>query len=245
MEASSSFHLYDIASKARDVTARLQIGDAVAVASLNSDFYRAFRNMDENAITRAWFPCNNGSVTCTHLGRSFTRGHSNIMQVWNERLWFRVEAPSRLACSVKGSSAWITSLGNIIVPSAKQSLRFRRQMAGEKILDGINGSVGEKRGKGNHLKNFLGDTSSFQIHSTNIFRKVDGLWLLVHYHASLVPSSHTYSDNVVDSFPLCPPIREKRSGSFFNSQQLRPQEKDFLRQETDQTRPPSSPQTRP
>jgi ketosteroid isomerase-like protein len=157
------------AAAARDDIFCVQLDDAAEVIRVNGDFYCAFSQKDVAAMSAVWLK--RDDVSCVHPGQPPLLGHRNIMRTWTSMLVSRDEQfqanviqPSRVACSVKGSSAWVTCLEDVSVQARS-------------------GGRGGNGGGGKSIAR--------QMHATNVFRKIGGRWYLVHHHASPVPPSHS------------------------------------------------------
>lgn len=158
---------YDAAQKKKIMLNQMHIDDIGSVLQVNSAFYKAFSQKDYDAMEQVWLA--DASALCIHPSNQPIFGAKNVLASWKEMFTGGNEAfqknkiePENIRLSVKGTTAILT---------CDEEVYTKRFVRGRKRL------VSEKKGKpGMELVN--------KLVTTNIFRKVNGKWYMIHHHAS-------------------------------------------------------------
>lgn len=156
---------YERAQKKKEELSKMHIDDVGSVLQVNSAFYRAFSNKDYEAMQAVWL--HDASAFCIHPSSAPLIGAKNVLNSWKEMFAGGNEAfqknkiePTNIRLSVKGTSAIIT---------CDEEVYTKRFVRGKK-------RVGEEGKNGMEQVN--------KLVTTNIFRKVNGKWYMVHHHAT-------------------------------------------------------------
>lgn len=158
---------YDAAQKKKIMLNQMHIDDVGSVLQVNSAFYKAFSQKDYDAMEKVWLM--DAGAICIHPSNQPIFGAKNVLASWKEMFAGGNEAfqknkvePENIRLSVKGTTA-------ILI--CDEEVYTKRFVRGRKRL------VSEKKGKpGMELVN--------KLVTTNIFRKVNGKWYMIHHHAS-------------------------------------------------------------
>jgi ketosteroid isomerase-like protein len=158
---------YDAAQKKKIMLNQMHIDDVGSVLQVNAAFYKAFSQKDYDAMEKVWL--SDASALCIHPSNQPIFGAKNVLASWKEMFAGGNEAfqknkiePENIRLSVKGTTAILTCDEDVYT---KRFVRGRKRLANE------------KKGKpGMELVN--------KLVTTNIFRKVNGKWYMIHHHAS-------------------------------------------------------------
>lgn len=147
----------DAGAKIKRDISQLYIDDCGSVLYANAQFYKAFTNQDYPHMATLW--TRDGTATCIHPACQPLIGTRNILASWKNLFNAPVQQrtiiePQKIRLAVKGASTAILT--------CEEHVFTRRYIQGQK--------------RQTELAN--------KLVATNIFRKVNGRWLLHHHHAS-------------------------------------------------------------
>ena len=148
---------FEKAAKIKKEISQLHIDDCGSVLQVNSQFYKAFSNQDFAHMTTLW--TRDGMATCIHPSSNPIVGTKNVLASWQRMFTAQsnqktVLEPHKIRLAVKGSSTAIVT--------CEEHVYSRRFIRGQK--------------RKTELTN--------KLLATNLFRKVNGRWLLHYHHAS-------------------------------------------------------------
>jgi len=151
---------WDLAAAKRDEIDRMHIDDCGFVLSVNSAFYRAFTEKDADAMSKLWMECE--TVQCIHPSLAPQIGYKQVMASWNTM--FDSQDKTFQSNVMEPSSIKLSLKG------ATAWLTCDEEVYTSKFVSGV--------GKTKELVK--------KFRATNIFRKVDGSWRMVHHHATWI-----------------------------------------------------------
>ncbi|GKY93410.1 hypothetical protein MPSEU_000308600 [Mayamaea pseudoterrestris] len=148
---------FDAAAKLQKEISQLHIDDCGSVLYVNAQFYKAFSNQDYSHMATLW--TKDGTATCIHPACRALIGTKAILSSWqtlfiNPTNQRTMIEPHQMRLAVKGATTAILT--------CEEHVYTRRFVQGQK--------------RQTELVN--------KLLATNIFRKVNGKWLLHHHHAS-------------------------------------------------------------
>jgi len=173
-----------------------RLDDAGAVLAANARFYEGLSARDYNTIEQTWIPNGvsadegEGGVRCIHPGCSPLVGREEVLRSFQRMFAGDLEArdvrirPSGVKVSSKGATAWVTCCEEISIPVEGKKKRNRRSK--KKRLAGSNAASWRK---GNDRGRYESDIVAHEkvlrkAFATNIFRRINDRWYMVHHHAS-------------------------------------------------------------
>jgi len=155
---------FEDASELRKTMDSLHIDDCGFVLQANSAFYKAFSDKDYEAMKAIWMDEN--SAQCVHPSTPPIMGFANIMRSWKKM--FQSADKNNDKSGFHLNTIEPTSI-RLSVKGATAWLTCDEEVFVPKFVRG----VGKKK---ELIKKMM---------ATNIFRKVNGKWLMVHHHANL------------------------------------------------------------
>jgi ketosteroid isomerase-like protein len=159
---------YDLAARKRLALDQSHMDDSLAVLQVNAAFYKAFSKKDTRLMESLWLQ--DDCVTSIHPSHQPIVGCKNVNLSWKrmfssnngsfQRNWME---PYNIRVAVKGGGGGSSnSGGTMAIVTCDERIYARRFVRGQR--------------RQTELVNLLT--------ATNIFRKVDGQWYMVHHHAS-------------------------------------------------------------
>jgi ketosteroid isomerase-like protein len=158
---------YPLAQQKKEEIARMHVDDCGAVLQVNSAFYRAFSEKDYNAMEKLWLK--DASTLCIHPAHAPLVGANAILTSWKNM--FEPSSSSMMMMKMNGSFQrnWMSpSMIRLTVKGATAILTCDEEVFVRRFV----------RGKKRQTELVT------KLFATNIFRKVDGRWYMVHHHAS-------------------------------------------------------------
>lgn len=160
---------WDLAAEKRDEIDRMHIDDCGFVLSVNSAFYRAFTEKDGDAMAKLWMECE--TVQCIHPSHSPQIGYKQVMASW--KTMFDSQDKTFQSNIMEPSNIKLSLKG------ATAWLTCDEEVYTSKFVSGV--------GKTKDLAK--------KFRATNIFRKVDGCWRMVHHHATWMHENDALAGN--------------------------------------------------
>mmetsp|Transcript_5787 Transcript_5787/g.8458 ORF Transcript_5787/g.8458 Transcript_5787/m.8458 type:complete len:542 (+) Transcript_5787:407-2032(+) len=160
MNKAAAEKKWDLAAAKRDEIDRMHIDDCGFVLSVNSAFYRAFTEKDADAMSQLWMECE--TVQCIHPSLAPQIGYKQVMASW--KTMFDSQDKTFQSNVMEPSSIKLSLKG------ATAWLTCDEEVYTSKFVSGV--------GKTKELVK--------KFRATNIFRKVDGSWRMVHHHATWI-----------------------------------------------------------
>jgi ketosteroid isomerase-like protein len=150
---------YALASKKKEEIGKLHMDDCGAVLQVNSAFYRAFSEKDYEAMEKIWLK--DGSALCIHPSHPPLVGANAVLKSWSKM--FDSSANGNFQRNwMDPDNIRLTVKGATAIITCDEQVYCRRFVRGKK--------------RQTELVN--------KLTATNIFRKVDGKWYMVHHHSS-------------------------------------------------------------
>jgi ketosteroid isomerase-like protein len=149
---------YPLAQQKKDEIGKMHMDDCGAVLQVNSAFYRAFSDKDYDAMEKLWMK--DASILCIHPAHTPLVGANAVLTSWKHM--FESSNGSFQRNWMAPSKIRLTVKGATAILACDEEVFLRRFIRGKK--------------RQTELVN--------KLTATNIFRKVDGNWYMVHHHAS-------------------------------------------------------------
>ena len=149
---------FDRASDLKSKLGDMHFADCASVLCVNSLFYRAFSEKDYDAMADLWL--HDSSVCCIHPSHEPLVGAKDVLNSWKKM--FVPSDTSFQHNRMEPSNVRLSVKGTTAVVTCDEEVFTRRFVRGRK--------------RQTELVN--------RLTATNIFRKVEGRWHLVHHHAS-------------------------------------------------------------
>jgi len=149
---------YVLASQKKEEIGKMHVDDCGAVLQVNSAFYRAFSEKDYDAMEKLWLK--DGSALCIHPSHTPLVGANAVLMNWKKM--FDSSNGSFQRSWMIPSGIRLSVKGATAIITCDEEVYCRRFVRGKK--------------RQTELIN--------KLTATNIFRKVDGQWYMVHHHAS-------------------------------------------------------------
>jgi ketosteroid isomerase-like protein len=149
---------YPLAQQKKEEIGRMHTDDCGAVLQVNSAFYKAFSDKDYNAMEKLWLK--EASILCIHPAHAPLVGANAVLTSWKHI--FESSNGSFQRSWMAPSKIRLSVKGATAILACDEEVFLRRFIRGKKRQTEL----------------------VSQLTATNIFRKVDGNWYMVHHHAS-------------------------------------------------------------
>ena len=149
---------YPLAQQKKEEIGKMHMDDCGAVLQVNSAFYRAFSEKDYDAMEKLWLK--DASILCIHPAHTPFVGANAVLQSWKNM--FQSSNGSFQRNWMSPSKIRLTVKGATAIIACDEEVFARRFIRGKKRQTEL----------------------ISKLTATNIFRKVDGNWYMVHHHAS-------------------------------------------------------------
>lgn len=149
---------YALASQKKQEIGKMHMDDCGAVLQVNSAFYRAFSDKDYEAMEKIWLK--DASSLCIHPSHKPLVGVNAVLKSWKSM--FDTSNGSFQRNWMSPSHVRLTVKGATAIVTCDEEVYSRRFVRGKK--------------RQTELIN--------KLTATNIFRKVNGQWFMVHHHSS-------------------------------------------------------------
>eukprot|EP00978_Attheya_sp_CCMP212_P028026 scaffold95598_cov46-Attheya_sp.AAC.1 len=148
----------DLASKEKEQLDQLHLDDCGAVLQANAAFYKAFSKKSYELMADLWLPDN--TVICIHPSHKPLVGAVSVLDSWKQM--FQSKDATFQTNWMDPTHVKLSVRGTTAILTCDEHVYSRRF----------------KRGQRRHTELVS------QLTATNIFRKVNGKWYMVHHHAS-------------------------------------------------------------
>jgi len=159
---------FQLASQTRQLLDRLHIDDCGNVLQINSAFYQAFTEKNFEKMKVLWL--DNDTVQCMHPANPPVAGYLTVLETWKQM--FKAAENEFDPTGFRINTVKPTNI-RLSVKGATAWITCDEEVYIPKFVRGV--------GKKYEL--------IARMMTTNLFRKVDGKWYIVHHHANM------YSDN--------------------------------------------------
>jgi len=174
---------FGTAARVRDEIDRMHVDDCGFVLQANTAFYKSFTEKNYDEMKKVWMQCE--GVQCIHPSHEPLVGYKDVMESWKGMFDSDVKTfqmNSMVPSNIKLSVKGCTAL-----------LTCNEEVYASKFVRG----VGKRK---ELIKKMM---------ATNIFRKQDDKWFMVHHHASWLSDNESKNINIYGK----PPKEKKNSDS--------------------------------